>query len=171
MFTTPRIFLLRVFLREINYCANMTCYDTLAIKYVIFVTTFTDWYCLEPSKEQAAPLRASAQKCIFFALQAVEEEVEEDLVKGLLFHYETGEGQKLMLLSIQQLGVNSLPASRNCSVNSCRHLARFLSLQSMGLRPFPLKSKDKLLEVLYWFSYGNKSWHFILSLSQPGNIL
>lgn len=72
-----------------------------------------------------------------------------DLVKGLLFHYETGEGQKLMLLSIQQVGHNSLAASRNCSVNSCRHLARFLSLQSTGLKPFPLKSKDKLLEVLY----------------------
>lgn len=57
-----------------------------------------------------------------------------DLVKGLPFHYETGEGQKLLLLSIQQLGGNSLAASRNCSVNSCRHLAKFLSLQSMGLR-------------------------------------
>lgn len=73
------------------------------------------------------------------------------LVKGLPFHYEISEGQKLVLLStsFQQLGGNRLEASRNCSVNSCRHLAKLLSLQSMGPRPFPLKSKDKLLEVLY----------------------
>lgn len=46
------------------------CYNTLATKYVVFVTTFPDWYCLKPSKEQAAPIRASAKDCIFFALQA-----------------------------------------------------------------------------------------------------
>lgn len=109
---------------------------------------------------------------VYFILRPPEcpREAEVGLVKGLSLHYETCEGWKPVLLSIQQLGGKSLAASRNCSVNRCRHLAKFLSLQSMGLGPFQLKSKDKLLEALYCFSYANKIWLLILSLSQPDNI-
>lgn len=170
------------------------CHNILLTEYVVYVTTLTDW-CLEPSKEQAAAIWASAQTCLFFALPAAVLPGEKSLLvsysdlqrvpwrqkwvwwKGYLaiMKLRKDTSQKLRKDTSQGFSPSShwvltvwQWSEQELHVNSSRHLAKSISLQSMG--PFPLKSKDKLSETRYCFSYANENWLLILlSLSQPDN--
>lgn len=150
------------------------CHNILLTEYVVFATMLTDW-CLEPSKEQAAAIWASAQTCLFFALPAAVLQGEKSLLVSYsdlqrvpwrqkwawwkeylaVMKLRKDTSQKLRKDTSQGFSPSShwvvtvwQWSEQELHVNSSRHLAKSLSLQSVGL--FLLKSKDKLSETRYY---------------------